>query len=340
MPSFVRKAQPTSSAVHSDSPLTNISVAYIQDNDNFIADKVFPIVPVQHQSDLYWVWDKDDFYRDEAQKRADGQESAGTGMNLDTASYKADVWGLHQDLGDQMRANADPGVDPEVTAARKLTGQQMIRRDRQFASDYMVAGKWATDMTGVAHGSENSTHVCQWSDQTYSDPFTDISNGQTSILENTGFLPNVLTLGWQVYQALRKHPMVLERIKYSLPATANRITMDLLAAAFDVDRVVVAKSAYNTSKEGDSTPTYAFAIGKVAMLTYSNPAPSLMEPSAGYIFGWNGYAGANAYGISTWTEPVPNRGRPGSTIRVESESTYDMGIVGSDLGYFFPSIVA
>ena len=39
-------AQLTSGAVHIDAPLTNLTVAFVQDATGFIADKVFPRVPV------------------------------------------------------------------------------------------------------------------------------------------------------------------------------------------------------------------------------------------------------------------------------------------------------
>ena len=41
---------PTQSDLHVNVPLTNVSVAYMQDKATFIADKVFPRVPVQKQS--------------------------------------------------------------------------------------------------------------------------------------------------------------------------------------------------------------------------------------------------------------------------------------------------
>lgn len=336
---IIRKAQPTVSQVHTATPLTNIAIAYMQSNDNFIADKVFPIVPVEFMSDLYYKWSKDDFFRDEAQKRADGQESAGSGMNLSTDSYKAAVWGLHKDIGDQTRRNADPAIDIEVSTTRALMGKMLISRDRQFASHYMKTGVWGTDITGVA-SAPGGGQVYQWSDATHSDPFSDIADGQTKILQNTGMLPNVLTLSWPTYQALRKHPLVVDRVKYTMQADAKNITPELLAAAFDVERVVVAKSVYNSANEG-AAGVYSFIVGKSAMLCYANPEPGLMEPSAGYLFGWAGYdQGGNGVGVSSWTEPVPNRGKPGSTIRCETELAYDMKVVGSDLGYYFDSIVA
>ncbi len=48
-------AQPTASDVHVDAVLTNLSVAYIQEQDAYIATKVFPVIPVDKKSDKYYV---------------------------------------------------------------------------------------------------------------------------------------------------------------------------------------------------------------------------------------------------------------------------------------------
>ncbi len=50
--------QPSVQDVHVATSLTNIAVAYFQGQDAYVADKVFPIVPVQHQTDVYFVWSK------------------------------------------------------------------------------------------------------------------------------------------------------------------------------------------------------------------------------------------------------------------------------------------
>ena len=43
--------QPTLFQVHVQAALTQIAIAYIQDQSYYIADKVFPVIPVEHQSD-------------------------------------------------------------------------------------------------------------------------------------------------------------------------------------------------------------------------------------------------------------------------------------------------
>ena len=45
--------QPTARAVHVDQPLTNISVAFLQNAASFVASRVFPNIRVQKQSDVY-----------------------------------------------------------------------------------------------------------------------------------------------------------------------------------------------------------------------------------------------------------------------------------------------
>ena len=47
---------PTMQNAHIDRALTNTSVAYMQDASAFIADKVFPIVPVKRQSDVFYIY--------------------------------------------------------------------------------------------------------------------------------------------------------------------------------------------------------------------------------------------------------------------------------------------
>lgn len=326
--------QPTPGDVHVSAALTDISVAYMQSADAYIADKVFPIVPVVHQADKYYVFSKADFFRDEAQKRADATESAGGGFNLSTDTYSADVWAFHKDIGDQVRANADPALDIEVSSSEFCTQRLLIRRDRLFVANYLNTGIWATDITGVAAGA-GAGQTIQWNDDVNSDPITDIANAKVAMLLSTGMEPNKLTISYPVYQALIKHPLIVDRIKYTSMPTARSVTKTLLAEMFDVGEVVVSKAVYNAGQEGTAAQM-TWIMGKSALLSYSPPSPGLMVPSAGYIFGWSGYTGLNDLGIrtSSWYEQKLK------ATRVECEMSFDMHITGTDLGYFFASIVA
>jgi hypothetical protein len=238
--------QPNINSVHVDAILTNISVAYLQKQDNFIADKVFPVVPVDKKSDKYFVYTKNDWFRDEAQRRADATESAGSGYNLTTGTYSADVFAFHKDVGDQTVANADAPLNPLREATEFVTHRLLLRRELQFVSDFFTTGIWGDDVTGVS-GAPSSGETKQWSDYTSSDPIDDIEAAKSEVLSNTGMEPNTLVLGYEVFRQLKNHPDLVDRIKYT---SSQTITEDMLARMFDLDRVLVAKAVKATNNEG------------------------------------------------------------------------------------------
>lgn len=323
--------QPTSSQVHVDAILTNISVAYLQRAENFIADKVFPVVPVDKQSDKYFVYSKNDWLRDEARVRTDGTESVGSGYNITTDTYYADVYAIHKDIGDQTRANADAPINVDREAAEFVTHRLLTRREIQFVNDFMTTGKWSVDVTGVA-ASAGANQTIQWSNYTNSDPIEDIEAGKASILSTTGLEANTLVLGYDVFRRLKNHPDLVDRIKYT---SSQTITEDMLARMFDIERVLVSKSVKATNAEG-ATSAYSFTTGKTALLCHVAPNPGILTPSAGYTFSWTGVSQGMGLTIGTSSFRLESL----RATRVEAELAFDNKVVASDLGYFWNSIVA
>ena len=328
---------PTNSAVHVDAALTNISVAFLQNANNFVAGRVFPNVPVSKQSDRYFVFDRGDFNRDEAEVRAPGTESAGGGYRLDnTPTYFANVFAIHKDVPDQVRANADPAVDVERAAAEWVMHKMLIRKEKSWVNSFFKAGVWTNDVTGVA-SSAGTDEVIKWSDTTSGDPIGDIREAKTAILESTGFEANSLVIGQKVMDALVDHPDVVDRVKYSGGvgnANPARVNEQTLAQLFGIERIMVSKAIENTAAEG-ATSTHSFISGSNALLTYAAPAPSLMTPTGGYTFAWSGFMGqSNAFGIATKRFYIDQL----ESTRVEAQMSFDHKLVSADLGYFWGTI--
>jgi len=314
--------QPTQNQVHVDAILTNISVAYFQKQENFIASKVFPIVPVSKQSDKFFTYTKNDWFRDEAQRRADATESAGGGYGLSTDTYQADVFAFHKDIGDQTRANADAPINVDREATEFVTSRIALKMETQFVSSFFTSSIWGTD----------TTPSNLWSDYTSSDPLGDVETGKRTILSTTGFEPNTLVLGYDTFKTLKNHPDLVDRIKYT---SAQTLTADLMGSLFDIPRVFVAKAVKATNNEG-GTEAYDFTHGKHALLTYAAPSAGLLQPSGGYIMSWTGVS--QGLGATIGTSRI--RMEQFKADRIESEVAFDMKVIGSDLGYFFASCVA
>lgn len=322
---------PTLTDVHIDAALSNVSTAILQSPNGFIADKVFPKVPVQHKSNEYFTYPRGFFNRTQAAKRAPGTEAASKDYEINTDTYSCDVYGIKHKVPDQIRANTDAAINLDSEATTLVTHDLLIQRDVEWASTYFAGGVWSNDFDGVLT-SPGANETVKW-DQTSSTPVDDILEASDTIKGNTGIRPNTLVLQAQVFTALRRNADVIELINGgttpNMPANAMQ---EELARILGVDRVLIFDSTQATSEEGQ-TLTQGFIANKAALLCYAAPNPGLMTPTAGYTFSWDRYTGFDV-SIRNYRE---------EKIRsdwIEGETAYDMKLVSADLGYFWDSIVA
>ena len=328
---------PTQSDLHVNQPLTNVSVGYVLRADAFIATKVFPIVQVRKQSDLYWRYSKSDWRRTDVKRRAPSTETPGVGWNVDTDAYFAHVYGVHKDIDDQLRANADSVFKLDADATTFVTNQLLLKRDLDWSATYFRTGVWGQDYTGVA-SNPSGTNFLQWQLAT-SDPISQMAGLQIDFIRDTGFKANTLVIGANVLKALKNHPAIIDRIKYTQKGI---VSTDLIATLFDVDRILVSYATVASGPEipdmkaQDAAATYDFiANPNSALLCYTPSTPSLMQPAAGYTFTWNGYLGGNSQGIRI----KRFRQEAIASDRIEGEMTYDMRVVSPDTGVFLSNVV-
>lgn len=326
--------QPTSSDVHVNRPLTTFSVAYIQDSKDFVADKLFPILPVMKQSDRYYVYVKDYWFRSGAAPRAPASESAGGGYVLDnTPTYSAQVIAWHFDIDDQTRANYDEPLDADRDGTYFVTQQLLLRREMDFMNRYMVTGVWQGFVfSGSPVDFQPNVHGQGYWTAANSNPVLDVDNIKSQVKSQTAYYPNAMVVTDDIHVVLKNNLSILDRIKYTQRAI---LTEDLLAVMFGIDKYLKASAVLNIAQEGQ-TGVFQFIKTNMALLVYANPQPTIMMPSAGYTFAWKGLYGSGAFGnrISKF------RMEWLKSDRVEGEMAYDMKIVGLDLGVLIINIKA
>ncbi len=318
-------AEPGLSDVHQDAALTDFTVAYFQNlAETAVGGQFAPAVPVAKQSNKYYVYDKSETMRTDAQKRAPNTEAAVRNYKLSTGSYFCDVYSIASDVSEQVRANADAALDVEEDAARVCAEDIRLRMEMDFATAAFTTSIWGTDVVG-------GTDFTKWSDASAT-PIEDVATGIDTIETATGRTPNVLVIGAKVMNTgLRNHPDVIAR----LPDNAPRVTTtDFLASLFGVDKVLIAKAIRNTADEG-ATGAYSRILGNHVLLAYVDPSPGLRVPTAMRRFTWSGLTGMSD-GLRTkrmempWKDALP---------RVETDAAYDYKVTGSDLGYFLSTAV-
>lgn len=332
----------TPSQVHIDQPLSNLTLAYAQSQENFIADKVFPTVGVQRQSDKYYIYDRANMNRTgDVQKLAPRTEVNRIGMTISNDSYYADVYGLGMDFDEQTLANEDAMLDIRAAGAETLATRLMIHREEQFASTFFASGVWTSEVAGDASGSVGAGEVVYWSDYTNSTPITDVTTARRTMqLASGGFKPNTMVVGKEVRDTLINHPDILARLNGGATVTNTAlITNAKLAEIFEVENFYVMEAVKNDSAEGIAESN-SFIGGKNALLVHTPRSAGLMTPAAGLTFAWNNIPGVNNLGITveSFSDDALKRQQVAEHIQVKM--SYDMKVVGADLGYFFSGIIA
>jgi hypothetical protein len=328
----------TPSQVHIDTPLSNLTLAYAQSQTNFVADKVFPTVGVARQSDKYYIYDRANMNRTgDVKKLAPRTEVNRIGMTISNSSYFADVYGLGMDFDEQTIANEDEVLNIRSAGAETLAMRLMIHREENFATTFFSTGVWGTEVAGAASGAGTPVY---WNDYTNSTPITDVTDARRAMqLKSGGYKPNTMVVGKVTRDELINHPDILARLNGG--STVNNpalITDAKLAEIFEVENFFVMEAVNNTAVEG-AAESNAFIGGKHALLCHTPSSAGLMTPAAGMTFAWNNIPGANNLGITVESFSDDALKRQQIAEHIQVKMSYDMKVVGADLGYFFKDIV-
>lgn len=314
-------SQPTHSEVQAVDPvLTNMLVGYMQADNRFVANRVFPLVPVDKQGFTFYTFTKKYWFLDEMKSRTPGAAFARGGYGATTTTGYANTWGLEHPIADEAKANNQTPMSLESAGAQWLAQQSLIRRERAFSADFMVTSVWATD-------DNNAT--TDWDDFTSGDPFSDVLLAKRTISNNTGQPGNSMVLGYIVDVALQNHPDIIDRIKHVQIAGPGNVEV-ALRSLFDVDNYIVGKATYNSANEGQSG-TYTAIIDDDCLVCTIAGNPGIMTASAGYTFTWAGGGGGGS--VATYREDKSK-----SDILQNSEA-WDQKAVATDTGYFFADVV-
>lgn len=315
--------QPLAGDVHVNKPLTNFAQLYIQSASIFVAGQAIPNIPVVHQSDQYYIFDRDDMFRDDVEERSDGAESSGSGFTLSDDTYLCKVYGYHKDVSDRQRANHDNIIKLDRSASRFVAHKALIKRERLFATKMLTSGNW----TG---GTQNK----DWT-STSSTPIADIRLAKRTVQEKTGMIPNKMLMGRKAYDTLLDNDEILARItggaNTSMPALVMRT---LLAQLLELDAIYVMDAVYNTANKG-AARSMSFIGDDTALIYYAPDTVSAEgEPTAAAQFSWTGFTGATDNGMRIRKFRMENL----LSDRIEVDMAFDFKITGPDLGYTFTTV--
>jgi hypothetical protein len=333
---WIQKNLPDYSQSYVSTPLTNYVTAFTQDDSNFVSDRVFPNLAVRDQTGQFWTLPKGTFTRDEMKKRGPLSEAVQVDWAPGRDTYSVDPWAVKMLVPDMfLRGNRLP-FDVQRVQAGILTKMALIRREREFAASFLGTSIWGKDIAGVAGAPTLGTSVRQW-DQANSTPLEDIAYLMTlQQIATEGQRPNRMLLGRQVWDVLKNHPQILDRVNRGQTTGAAEVRKADVAALMELDEIVIADAVWNSANEGQAVVDQLI-IGKVGLLYYATPTPQMMVPTAGLTLSWNGYLpGTSDMGMAFETYRIPNV----KGTHFELNWAFGFKKVSADHGTFLNTLVA
>jgi len=298
---------------------TNMLVGYMQADNRFVADRVFPSVKVEKDSGTYYIFTKKYWFVDEMEERAPGQPFARATFGVSSATFKTLQWALDHALPDEVRANSQVPMSLEEAGLRLLAQRALIRKERLFSTDFMKGSVWGT----------TNTTATDWDDFSAGDPVKDIIEAVRVISLNTGQTANSIVLGHIVHNALVNHPDLLDRLKYT--QTIGLSTVEAaLADIFGLSNYWVGRASYNTANEA-ATFSASAIIDDDALVCYVTPNPGIFNATAGMTFSWPGGGGDGI--VSSYRDQARK-----SDIQ-QFQMQWDQKATATDVGYIFTDIV-
>lgn len=291
---------------HRDTFLENLIVAFRP--EGFIADQVFPRVQVAKQSNAYAVIPKDNWFRADDAKRAPGTLANEVGYTVGSATYFADNYELRHKIVWETLDNADPPWVP------LRTGAQLLVTKHELGFEIRVEAVVAAGVGSVTTLTAGNI----WSAYATSDPLTDLEVAANAIQSTTGKEPNVAIIPRRVWQVLRRHPDIVQRV-FPGGAGGGTVSQQQFGDLIGVDKILVPRTIKNTANEGAAAAMTAVWSTNV-YLAHVAPNPSGdMVATLGLAFNWTG----------------PNIGGNGPTPRsVERKRDEDIKADWLRVGYY------
>jgi hypothetical protein len=317
------------------------SLAYRQEQSNFVADQWFPMIGVNQIAGLYPKWSKENHFTPKAGTWRPGTIPPQGELKVDTpGSYVCERYAFEMPLLADLPYVADEGYPIELATTQMVTDVLQLNKELLIANKFFTNGVWGIDVSGVNSG-ETWTPGALTTGETIrrfndadSDPLAVFKDAKLAIKGKVGVKPNTMIMGEQVYEELRINAQLISlyRNPQGSEKVPTKLNEQMIAQALDVDRIIVAGAMYNTAAPG-ATVALDWIFGKSIWYGYvAQPGP--MATIAGMNLSFNTPFG----GFDTALAQVPD---------LHSHTTYYQGfqcfspvIVAADAGMFLKDVAA
>lgn len=302
--------------------LTNYAKQFRQ--NGLLSDVIAPRVPVERETDTYFIWDRADQMLNFQDLRAYGAGAEKVRRTISSSTYKCLSHALQAPLPDETRTTAEQSGLANLVSQQGRTA--FLQKKILLMKEYRIAA-----LMTVGNVTQNTTLVGadQWSAST-SHPAANVEAGK-KVIRRSGVDANLMVIGEDVYQALRTHAEILTAFQY---VQRGIIGLPELTAYFGM-RVELA-AAVKVTADANVTASTVWDPDDV-LICYVDPNASQEDISFMKTFVWNQAPGTiGGYGVVVGRDPDPTA--KSDTIGVDMY--YDQKITAVETGYLIKDATA
>ena len=252
----------------------------------YIGLQLMPIFETPEQSATYPVLPKEALLSVPDVSRAPRGNYNRSDWVYENGLYKTSEKGWEEPVDDSERKLLDrrvPGLADFVATNRAL-GIILRNQEKRIAAKIFNASNFTAHAVGT-----------EWNVAASATPITDVKDAKAAFRLQCGMLPDALVISWTTFEDLKNCDQIVNRLKYTFPGIdLNKMTSDQLAAVFDVPRVLIGGSVYNSAKKNKTATIAEFWSYEYAALVKISQGDDFTQPGLGRTFLWTDDSAENA----------------------------------------------
>lgn len=315
----MQRAGVSPSTVHVDKFLTNLSIGYV--NDEFIGEKLMPVVPVTQRSDKFFKRNKRDTLNAPSDLSASRARANEVEITWGEDNYSVKDFHLQHYVDKMTEANADEVYMELVDMTETLTELLALKKELRYAALLGVAGTYGSNtapLTGV-----------EWNEVVTpnNDPLPTIQNIIATRWSGAGKTKLVGATTIEVLNALINNTAIRGLFQYT---TGGLATRQQIAAFMGLDDIYVTSARYDTANIGQAE-NFARIWPNVFIVARVMTSPTKRTTGLGATFKF-----MPGSATTQWFDPEP--GNIGGTYTKVAES-YDLKIVDTSSSYLLTGVI-
>jgi hypothetical protein len=253
------------------------------EKNGYVASQVFPVIDVASQAGVFGKIPLEQLLQSRDTKRAPGSGYARGNWTFTQATYATEEHGAEEPVDDREAKMYAEYFQAEQISTMRAFSAVLRNAEMRVAEAVFNTTTW----TGAPLTTEVGT---EWSTVATAVPLTNVEAAVQKIYDNSGLWANALIINRKVFRNLRRCAQVIDAIEASgagSPAKASDVTTAMLAAAFDLDYIIVAGNSKNSAAEGQAATPVQIWSSEYAMVCRIATGGDMKEACIGRTFHWS-----------------------------------------------------